>query len=109
MWGFLSLCFGFRGEDVAGYLPPPDYILMADCIYYEESVHPLLKTLKDLAGPETSILCCYEQRTTGRNPEIERRFLELLERDFALEQIPLEEHDAEYRSEDIRILRKLHH
>lgn len=26
----------FRGEDVAEFQPPPDYILMADCIYYEE-------------------------------------------------------------------------
>lgn len=26
----------FRGEDVTEFQPPPDYILMADCIYYEE-------------------------------------------------------------------------
>jgi len=25
-----------RGEDVTEFQPPPDYILMADCIYYEE-------------------------------------------------------------------------
>ncbi|XP_053924959.1 protein N-lysine methyltransferase METTL21D [Cuculus canorus] len=92
------------GEDVSEFQPPPDYILMADCIYYEESLEPLLKTLKDLTGPETCVLCCYEQRTMGKNPEIERRYLELLQVDFELEKIPLDKHDEEYRSADIHIL-----
>uniref|UniRef100_A0A8C3IGT6 Valosin containing protein lysine methyltransferase n=1 Tax=Chrysemys picta bellii TaxID=8478 RepID=A0A8C3IGT6_CHRPI len=92
------------GEDVKEFLPAPDYILMADCIYYEESLGPLLKTLKDLSGPDTCIICCYEQRTMGKNPEIERKYFELLQMDFELEKVPLEEHDEEYRSEDIHIL-----
>ncbi|XP_066480515.1 protein N-lysine methyltransferase METTL21D [Tiliqua scincoides] len=91
------------GEDVTDFLPAPDYILMADCIYYEESLEPLLKTLRDLAGPETCILCCYEERTVGKNPEVEKRYFELLQRDFELEKVPLDEHDEEYRSEDIHI------
>lgn len=86
------------------FQPPPDYILMADCIYYEESLEPLLKTLKDLTGPDTCVLCCYEQRTMGKNPEIERKYFELLQTDFELERIPLEKHDEEYRSEDIHIV-----
>ncbi|XP_038612667.1 protein-lysine methyltransferase METTL21D [Tachyglossus aculeatus] len=90
------------GEEVAEFTP--DYILMADCIYYEESLEPLLKTLKDLAGPETCIICCYEQRTMGKNPEIEKKYFELLQLDFDLEKIPLQKHDEEYRSEDIHIL-----
>uniref|UniRef100_A0A8C0H1G0 Valosin containing protein lysine methyltransferase n=1 Tax=Chelonoidis abingdonii TaxID=106734 RepID=A0A8C0H1G0_CHEAB len=92
------------GEDVKEFLPAPDYILMADCIYYEESLEPLLKTLKDLSGPDTCIICCYEQRTMGKNPEIERKYFELLQKDFELEKVPLEKHDEEYRSEDIHIL-----
>ncbi|XP_010012137.1 PREDICTED: protein-lysine methyltransferase METTL21D, partial [Nestor notabilis] len=92
------------GEDVTEFQPPPDYILMADCIYYEESLEPLLKTLKDLTGPDTCVLCCYEQRTMGKNPEIERKYFELLQLDFELERIPLDKHDEEYRSEDIQIV-----
>ncbi|XP_075006795.1 protein N-lysine methyltransferase METTL21D isoform X1 [Calonectris borealis] len=92
------------GEDVTEFQPPPDYILMADCIYYEESLEPLLKTLKDLTGPDTCVLCCYEQRTMGKNPEIERKYFELLQVDFELEKIPLDKHDEEYRSEDIHIV-----
>nr|XP_014999121.2 protein-lysine methyltransferase METTL21D isoform X2 [Macaca mulatta] len=52
------------GEEIEGFPSPPDYILMADCIYYEE----------------------------------------LLQLDFDFEEIPLEKHDEEYRSEDIHII-----
>ncbi|RMB98506.1 hypothetical protein DUI87_24720 [Hirundo rustica rustica] len=69
-----------------------------------KSLEPLLKTLKDLTGPDTCVLCCYEQRTMGKNPEIERKYFELLQRDFELERIPLDRHDEEYRSEDIHIV-----
>ncbi|KAM6069615.1 protein N-lysine methyltransferase METTL21D isoform 2-T2 [Theristicus caerulescens] len=69
-----------------------------------KSLEPLLKTLKDLTGPDTCVLCCYEQRTMGKNPEIERKYFELLQADFELEKIPLDKHDEEYRSEDIHIV-----
>ncbi|XP_041668099.1 protein-lysine methyltransferase METTL21D isoform X2 [Cheilinus undulatus] len=67
------------GEDVSEFLPPPHYILMADCIYYEQSVVPLVESLKQLSGPETCIICCYEQRTEGVNPKVEKRFFESLQ------------------------------
>lgn len=44
---------------------------------FGQSLEPLLKTLRELTGPDTCVLCCYEQRTVGRNPEIERRYLEV--------------------------------
>ncbi|KAL6477753.1 hypothetical protein MHYP_G00135880 [Metynnis hypsauchen] len=93
------------GEDVTDFLPHPDYILMADCIYYEQSVQPLVETLKALSGPETCIICCYEQRTVGVNPEVERRFFELLLQDFESEKVPAERQDPEFNSPDIHILR----
>ncbi|XP_068111819.1 protein N-lysine methyltransferase METTL21D [Hyperolius riggenbachi] len=92
------------GEEIPDSLRPPDYILIADCIYYEESLEPLLKTLHNLSGPDTCIFCCYEERTTGKNPEIEKKFFELLRGDFEYEEVPIEKHDEEYRSEDIHIL-----
>uniref|UniRef100_A0A2I3GV24 Valosin containing protein lysine methyltransferase n=1 Tax=Nomascus leucogenys TaxID=61853 RepID=A0A2I3GV24_NOMLE len=91
------------GEEIEDFPPPPDYILMANCIYYEESLGPLLKTLKDLSGFETCIICCYEQRTMGKSPDIEKKYFELLQLDFDFEKIPLEKHDEEYQSEDIHI------
>ncbi|XP_065144728.1 protein N-lysine methyltransferase METTL21D [Paramisgurnus dabryanus] len=92
------------GENVEDLLPQPHYILMADCIYYEQSVEPLVQTLKCLAGPETCIICCYEQRTVGVNPEIEKRFFELLLQDFQSEEIPPEKQDPEFSSPDIHLL-----
>ncbi|XP_036098091.1 protein-lysine methyltransferase METTL21D isoform X2 [Molossus molossus] len=100
--GLMAATLG--GEEIEDFPSAPDYILMADCIYYEESLEPLLKTLKDLSGSETCIICCYEQRTMGKNPEIEKKYFELLQLDFDFEKIPLEKHDEEYRSEDIHIL-----
>ncbi|KAM9466207.1 protein N-lysine methyltransferase METTL21D [Clarias gariepinus] len=93
------------GGNVTDFLPYPDYILMADCIYYEQSVVPLVETLKLLAGPETCVICCYEQRTMGVNPEIEKRFFELLLQDFKAEKVPAERQDPEFNSPDIHILR----
>ncbi|XP_078090093.1 protein N-lysine methyltransferase METTL21D isoform X1 [Mustelus asterias] len=100
------------GESVKDLPPEPDYILVADCIYYEQSLEPLLRTMKELAGSNSCILCCYEERTMGNNPKIEHRFFELLQSDFEIEEIPVDNHDEEYRSEDIHILhmkRKKHH
>ncbi|XP_016099383.1 protein-lysine methyltransferase METTL21D-like [Sinocyclocheilus grahami] len=92
------------GGNVREFLPHPHYILMADCIYYEQSVEPLVETLKLLAGPETCIICCFEQRTVGVNPEIEKRFFELLLQEFQSEMIPSEKKDPEFNSPDIHIL-----
>ncbi|KAG1935837.1 protein-lysine methyltransferase METTL21D [Pimephales promelas] len=69
-----------------------------------KSVEPLVETLKLLAGPETCIICCYEQRTVGVNPEIEKRFFELLVQEFQSEEIPPEKQDPEFNSPDIRLL-----
>ncbi|KAJ8288800.1 hypothetical protein COCON_G00014590 [Conger conger] len=92
------------GEDVTEFSPRPDYILMADCIYYEQSLGPLVKTLRDLAGPETCVICCYEQRTMGNNPEVENTFFQLLLQHFRSEEIPQEKQDPEFSSPDIHIL-----
>ncbi|XP_069772697.1 protein N-lysine methyltransferase METTL21D isoform X2 [Narcine bancroftii] len=92
------------GETVKDLPSDPDYILVADCIYYEQSLEPLLRTMKDLSGKMTCIILCYEERTMGNNPKIERRFFELLQNDFEIEEIPLDRQDEEYRSEDIHVL-----
>ncbi|KAK1793376.1 hypothetical protein P4O66_011762, partial [Electrophorus voltai] len=100
--GLMAASLG--GEDVTDFLPHPHYVLMADCIYYEQSVKPLVDTLKVLAGPETCIICCYEQRTLGLNPAVEKRFFEMLLQEFACEEIPAERQDPEFNSPDIHIL-----
>uniref|UniRef100_A0A8C5EPT5 Uncharacterized protein n=1 Tax=Gouania willdenowi TaxID=441366 RepID=A0A8C5EPT5_GOUWI len=100
--GLMAATLG--GEDMADFLPPPHYILMADCIYYEQSIVPLVETLKLLSGPETCIICCYEQRTEGVNPKVEKQFFELLHKDFICQRIPANKQDQEFSSPDIHIL-----
>ena len=36
-----------------------------------------MKTLADLCGERTKIIMCYEGRTTGNKPEIERKFFKV--------------------------------
>ncbi|ESP03382.1 hypothetical protein LOTGIDRAFT_237692 [Lottia gigantea] len=81
-----------------------DLILLADCIYYEESLEPLVRTMVELCGPRTTILCCYEQRDTGNKPELEKQFFELVRKNFEVSKIPLEDQDNEMSSADIHIL-----
>uniref|UniRef100_A0A3B4YAX3 Valosin containing protein lysine (K) methyltransferase n=1 Tax=Seriola lalandi dorsalis TaxID=1841481 RepID=A0A3B4YAX3_SERLL len=100
--GLMAATLG--GEDVSEFFPPPHYVLMADCIYYEQSIVPLVESLKLLSGPETCIICCYEQRTEGVNPKVERRFFELLKQHFSCEEIPSDKQDPEFSSPDIHIL-----
>uniref|UniRef100_A0A667Y1J5 Valosin containing protein lysine (K) methyltransferase n=1 Tax=Myripristis murdjan TaxID=586833 RepID=A0A667Y1J5_9TELE len=69
-----------------------------------ESIMPLVESLKQLAGPETCIICCYEKRTEGVNPKVERQFFELLQQYFSCEEVPLEKQDPEFRSPDIHVL-----
>lgn len=77
---------------------------MADCIYYEQSLEPLVRTVAALSGPNTLVICCYEERTAGRNPLIQSRFIQLIEQEFEVEKIPVENHDQEFCSDDINIL-----
>jgi len=48
------------GDDVSCLNPPFDAILAAECIYYEELVEPLCKSLLELSNPSTSIYVAYE-------------------------------------------------
>ncbi|XP_072042396.1 protein N-lysine methyltransferase METTL21D-like [Amphiura filiformis] len=92
------------GGDVSKFLPHPNLILMSDCIYYMEALDGLVKTMDDLSNKDTHILCCYEERTIGQNVEAQRKFTKLVEAIFTVNEVPLAEQDAEYRSMDIHIL-----
>ncbi|KAK6167978.1 hypothetical protein SNE40_021892 [Patella caerulea] len=82
-----------------------DYILLADCIYYEESLEPLVNTIVKLCQQHTTILCCYEQRDTGNKPQLERRFFELVRESLKVEEISLDNQDPLYSSPDIHIMK----
>ncbi|XP_052772866.1 protein N-lysine methyltransferase METTL21D-like [Mya arenaria] len=82
-----------------------DVVVVADCIYYAESLKPLVQTMEDLCSSGTCVYCCYEERTTDNKPELQRKFLELVGERFTVEKIPLERQDSQFSSDDIHILR----
>lgn len=64
------------GLEAVGTVPMKGAV-SGEFLSFGQSLEPLLKTLRELTGPDTCVLCCYEQRTMGRNPEIERRYFEV--------------------------------
>ncbi|KAI0226084.1 Protein-lysine methyltransferase METTL21D [Lamellibrachia satsuma] len=93
------------GGDVSSFLPPPDYILLADCIYYTQSLEPLVDTIVNLSSSKTTILCCYEERTTGNKPQLEKDFFKLINEGFTVEEIAQSRQHAVYHSPDIHIIK----
>ncbi|XP_064480232.1 protein N-lysine methyltransferase METTL21D-like [Ornithodoros turicata] len=83
----------------------PDVLLMSECVYYEESIEPLVQTMTDLSGPRTQTLLSYEERDNEANARTLAKFLELTRKNFLIEEVPLEDQHPEFRSEDIHILK----
>ncbi|XP_056632378.1 protein N-lysine methyltransferase METTL21D-like [Diorhabda sublineata] len=86
-------------------LKSPDIILLADCVYYEESVLPLIRTLKALARSDTEILVCQEIRDTQKQVECWELFIKNLKKYFTITIVPMEDHHEEFSSLDIVILK----
>ena len=42
--------------------------------YFFKSLFPLVVTLCDLSDANTTVLICYEERTTGNKPLLEKKF-----------------------------------
>ena len=66
---------------------PPDLLILANCVYYESSLEPLLDTLLGLAGRATLVLACYEERTTEIKGLI-ARWHALVQQHFDREDVP---------------------
>ncbi|XP_078001027.1 protein N-lysine methyltransferase METTL21D-like [Glandiceps talaboti] len=97
-----SLKWGDNIDDTM--IQGPDFVFISDCIYYGESLGPLVETISYLSGKQTNVIMSYEKRTTGNKPELERKFFQLIEKDFTVHPIGLERQDEVYRSEDIHLI-----
>ncbi|KAK9879199.1 hypothetical protein WA026_004047 [Henosepilachna vigintioctopunctata] len=82
----------------------PDKIFLADCVYYEMSIQPLIKTLVNLAGPETEVLLSQEMRESEQQQGCWKSFMNQLDQYFMVKYIPLNEQDHEFCSPDILLL-----
>ncbi|XP_068208641.1 protein N-lysine methyltransferase METTL21D-like [Palaemon carinicauda] len=81
----------------------PKVILVADCIYYEKSLEPLISTLRSISGPHTTILLSYEERTTGNKLLLQEKFFELMDQYFTKTKIPLEDQHEVFSSDEIHL------
>ncbi|KAJ1521966.1 hypothetical protein ONE63_002297 [Megalurothrips usitatus] len=86
-------------------LEPPNILLLADCVYYMESVAPLVSTIKQLSTKETEIIICQEQRDSDKQRAIWKQFTIELNKYFKSAAIPLEEQHELFRSPDILLLK----
>merc|ERR1712212_169411 len=83
----------------------PDFILLSDCVFYSESVPPLVESLTQLAGPSTNLLLSYEERQSQQKVDTMKQFFHLMSKKFTWAKLPLESHHPEFRSEDIQIFK----
>ncbi|XP_030746216.1 protein-lysine methyltransferase METTL21D-like [Sitophilus oryzae] len=83
----------------------PDVILLADCIYYRDSIDPLIETLRSLSGPQTTIILSQEIRESEKQKACWKYFLENVQKHFKSYVVPLEEQNDEFRSPDIVVIK----
>jgi len=85
----------------------PDFIVLANCVYYESSLELLLTTVLSLTSAgrsDTVILACYEERTKGIS-ELVHRWHAMLNEYFVISDVQRDVLDAKYMQEDyIRIV-----
>jgi len=83
----------------------PDFILVSDCVFYAESVLPLVESLTQLAGPNTDLLLSYEERQSQQKLDTMIQFFQTMREHFTWTKLPLESHHPQFRSEDIQIFK----
>lgn len=100
------LCWGSKPDTD---LLHPDFLILANCIYYESSLEMLLETVLSLTSAgrsETVILACYEERTKEIS-ELVRRWHSMLSEHFVIYDVERDLLDAKYRQDYVRIVRIL--
>ncbi|XP_054268520.1 protein N-lysine methyltransferase METTL21D-like isoform X2 [Macrosteles quadrilineatus] len=85
--------------------PPPDLLIAADCVYYNESVEPLVETMVALSSENTEIILCQEERDTEKQQQAWKMFLQLFNKHFDCEKVPTKDQHSLYSSDEIVIFR----
>jgi len=86
---------------------PPDLIVVADCVYYQASLAPLVFTLRELAkAKKAPVLLSYEVRDySPEKKRIKDTFFTLVRKYFRVKEYALSDCHPTYSSEDIKMLR----
>lgn len=80
-----------------------DYVLMADCIYYKESINPLLETLKVFAQPGTTIFLVQELRESKVQIDLFKEFLKTAREFLIIKEVPMRDQHPHYKSDEIMV------
>ncbi|KAH8552371.1 putative methyltransferase-domain-containing protein [Umbelopsis sp. PMI_123] len=92
--------YDWEGQDAAIEEQSWDMVLISDCIW-EPTLHTiLLQAINRVMNVDTVLMMAYEVR----NETVEEQFLDSLRQDYTLQNIPEEEMDEQFQSDDIRII-----
>lgn len=81
-----------------------DYVLISDCIYYEESIEPLIETLDTiLKGRKTVLLLAQELRESEKQIEIFKGFIKKARDKIVFREVPLADQDPDFHCEEIML------
>ncbi len=82
---------------------PFDLVLLSDCIYYGDSLGPLVETLEGIGA---EVLVSYEVRESEQKKVVQDGFFRLVkEKGFTAEEFPTSDCHPDYASPDIKVLR----
>ncbi|CAG5131101.1 unnamed protein product [Candidula unifasciata] len=81
-----------------------DFIVLADCVYYEESLESLVETILYFSSERTHVYCSFEERDMGNKPELQQKFFQMMRTQFDITKVPLSAQDPDYSSADIHVL-----
>ena len=101
-----SLTWG-EVDDLNTLAPPPDLILVSDCIYYEASIQPLITTLEILCKKQSGcqILLSYEKRDyLETKKKIEAEFFRTVGELFWIKPFRTSDCHEDFASDDIRVI-----
>lgn len=101
-----ALCWGTQHFDLTNDILAPDFLVLANCIYYESSLEPLLDTVLALTvngTAKTVLLACYEERTKEIRGLVSR-WHELIGHYFTIEDIPSDQYDVRFKQDYVRLV-----
>lgn len=100
------LCWGAQSTDISDDIMVPDFLVLANCIYYESSLEPLRDTVLAVTSNGTAatvILACYEERTKSIEGLVSR-WHDLILPYFSIEEVPSNLYDSRFKQDYVRLV-----
>jgi len=76
---------------------------LSDCIYYNESLEPLIETLNVLVKPSTKIILAQELRESKKQIELIKDFLKQIQATITFREVPQQDQHPHYQCNEIML------